>query len=151
MFRDGDGVFRGEADGMEIESDVGIGLAEARGGGLKLWFSDGGVAVEELALEVGEIDRIRIHQPEAAAPCGGEVKGGGGVEPAGADEQDGCVFQPQLTGLADLRDVEVAGVAGFFPRCEHSPSVNPRPPDLELQIWGRLAASGLLPGILVSN
>lgn len=52
VFRDPDGVFRGEADGVEVEGDVGVCLAEAGGGGFELGFPDGGVAVEELALEV---------------------------------------------------------------------------------------------------
>ena len=66
VFRDRDGVFRGKADGVEIEGDVGVGFAEAGGGGFEFGFPDGGVGVEELALEVGEIDGVRIDEAEAS-------------------------------------------------------------------------------------
>jgi hypothetical protein len=89
---------------VKIEGDVGVGFAEAGGGGLELGHSDGGIGVEELALEIGEIDRIGIDKAEAADPCRSKVEGGGRAEAAGADEEDGCAFQPQLSGLADLRD-----------------------------------------------
>ena len=52
VFGDLDGVFRSEADGMEFEGDVGVGLVEAGGGGIEFRLSDGGIRVEELALEI---------------------------------------------------------------------------------------------------
>ncbi len=87
---------------------------------------DGGVAVEKLALEVGEIDGIGIDQAEAADARRGEVEGGGRAQAAGADEEDGGVLQAELSGLANSRDEDVAGVAGFFFRAEHRGRITSR-------------------------
>ena len=46
VLRNREGVIRGEADGMEVESDVGVGLAEAGFGGLEFCFSYRGVGMK---------------------------------------------------------------------------------------------------------
>ncbi len=120
ILRDADGVFRSETDGVEIKGDVGIGFPQTRGCGFRFRHADGDVGVQKLALEVGGIDRIGIEHTQPPDTGGGEVKRGGRAESAHADQQDGGVFQAQLPSLADLRDQEVAGVAGFLFGAEHA-------------------------------
>ena len=47
--------------------------------------SDG--AVQDLALEVGEVDPVAVDDAERADPRGREIERGRAAEPAGADEQ----------------------------------------------------------------
>jgi hypothetical protein len=43
--------------------------------------------VEDLALQVGEVDLVGVGEGEAADARGGEVKGGGAAQAAGADDE----------------------------------------------------------------
>ena len=72
--------------------------------------------MEDLALEIGGVHHIGIDQAEPADSGGGQIERGGRAERAGADEQDGRVFQPQLPGLAHGGNEQVARVAEQFRR-----------------------------------
>jgi hypothetical protein len=105
---------------MEIERDAGVRLPQTRSGGFRFRFSDCGIRVKELALEIRGIDVVGIEETQPPDARGSEVKRGGRAESAGSDEEDGSIFQAQLPGLADLRNQEVAGVAGFLFGAEHA-------------------------------
>jgi hypothetical protein len=49
--------------------------------------ADGLGAIQDLALQVGEVDLVAVGQRELADAGGGEVEGGGAAEAAGADDQ----------------------------------------------------------------
>lgn len=70
--------------------------------------------MKDLALKIRGIYHVRIHQAEAADTCGGEIHGGRRTKRAGADEQDGGLFQAQLPRLADGGDEQVARVSQDF-------------------------------------
>ena len=63
-------------------------------GRLRLGPAHVGVRVEDLALEIGIIHRVKIHDAEFADAGRGEVHGDGRAEPARADAQDagGVIF-----------------------------------------------------------
>jgi hypothetical protein len=68
-------------------------------------------AVEDLALQVGEVDLVRIGEGEPADAARREVQGRRAAEAAGADDQRGCSAQPLLALDPDLGKEDVAAVA----------------------------------------
>src|SRR5690606_33927047 len=91
--------------------DVGVDLAEARGGAFQLRFADPGLAVEDLPLEVRAVHDVRVDQSDPSHARGGEVERGGRSEPAGADAQDGGGSEAQLPRGPHAGDGKVARVA----------------------------------------
>src|SRR5262249_17010869 len=75
----------------------------------------GGV-VQDLALEVGVIDRVEIDEADAADTRRGEVKPERRAEPAGADEQHARRLQALLPLDSDLRHDQVTRIALNFLR-----------------------------------
>ena len=74
--------------------------------------------VDDLALEVGLVHDVVVHDAERAHSRGGQVERRGRAEPAGADQEDPRAEEPQLSFLADLGDQEVAAVAAALRRVE---------------------------------
>jgi len=70
--------------------------------------------VEDLALEIGEIDGIAIHQPHASDARGGEVKGDGRAEAAGADAEHAGSLEPFLSFERHFGHDEMARIARDF-------------------------------------
>jgi hypothetical protein len=68
-------------------------------------------AMQDLALQVGQVDRIAIGQHQRADAGGGEVVAGGRTEAAGADHQGARIDDVFLAFDADLRQQDVAAVA----------------------------------------
>ncbi len=68
--------------------------------------------MHDLALEVRLVDDVGVDDPERADSGRGEVERRRRAEAAGADEQDARVEEALLPVLADLRDEQVAAVAG---------------------------------------
>ncbi len=93
-----------------------IHLPQPCGRALEFGFPDPRLAVEDLALEIRGIHHIRIDQAEAADPGGGKIERGRRSQRAGADEQDGRVFQLQLSARPDGGDEDVAGITEQFRR-----------------------------------
>ncbi len=69
-------------------------------------------AVERLAVEVRLLDPVAIHQCDGADPGTGEIVQDRHAKPSRADDQDPGRAQPVLTGGADLRQRDLAGIAG---------------------------------------
>jgi hypothetical protein len=67
--------------------------------------------VQDLALKVGDIHLVEVHDAEFPDAGGGQVHRDGGAESAGADHQDRTVEELPLTLAADVRQDDVAGVA----------------------------------------
>src|SRR4029453_348578 len=104
--------------------------------GLGLAVSELGGRVEDLTLEVGSVDAVVVHDPNASdagrgeiegsgravaahthnAPAagGGEIEGRGRAEAAGTDQEDAGLQQLLLPLEADLGDQQVAAVARDF-------------------------------------
>ena len=68
-------------------------------------------AIEDLPLEVGEVDLVRIGDGQLAEAAGRQVERGRAAEPACADDQRVCRAQPLLPFDPDLGKKDVAAVA----------------------------------------
>jgi len=68
-------------------------------------------AIQDLALQVGEIDLVGVGQRQPADARRGEIEGRRAAEAAGADDQRGCRAQPFLPLDADLGEQDVPAVA----------------------------------------
>ena len=99
---------------MQDNFDAGIDALEGVTSGLALVAADVLGAVDDLALEIGEIDGIEIDETEASNARGGEIHGDGGAESAGADAEDAGGFDALLAGEADFRENQVPRVAADF-------------------------------------
>ena len=70
--------------------------------------------VDHLALEVGEVDHVEIHEPDLADASRGQVEAERSAEAAGAHQQHLGGFQFLLPLDADLGNDQVAAVAQDF-------------------------------------
>jgi hypothetical protein len=66
--------------------------------------------VDDLPLQVGELHRVGIGDADGADPRRGQVKGGRGTAPAGADDQDPAVQKPPLPFSPNLQEEDMAGL-----------------------------------------
>ncbi len=81
-------------------------------GGVHLELADGGLRVDDLALQVRLVDDVEVHEADGADAGGGEVERERRAEAAGADAEDLRGLELLLALHADLGQDEVAGVAG---------------------------------------
>ncbi len=81
------------------------------GGGCRLRAAHVGVAVDDLALEVGPVHHIVVNHAEGPDPGRGEVEQGGRAEPPRADDEHSGGPDPPLADGPDLGEQDVAGVA----------------------------------------
>ena len=58
--------------------------------------------MDDLALQVGEIDRVVVDHAQGADAGGGEILQQGRAKPAGAEHQHARGDQPRLADAADL-------------------------------------------------
>jgi hypothetical protein len=91
--------------------DLGINVVQrlARSGDFRA--ADGGLAIEDLPLQVGEVDLVAVDEGEVADAGGREVERRGAAEAAGADDQGRGGAQPLLPLDTELGKEDVAGVA----------------------------------------
>lgn len=111
---DVEGVGGGDPLGVLDDADQRIRLAQARGGGGDLGLAEGGVVVEELALEIVRFDAVEVGDAERADAGGGEVKRGGAAESARADDEHARGGELLLSSEADLGKQQVPTVAREF-------------------------------------
>src|SRR6185312_15168545 len=90
--------------------DLGDGVA----GRLRLGPADIGLAVDDLALQVGLVDHVELDDAEGADPGGSQVHQGGRAETAGAHAQNLGVLQPLLAGHRHVRDDQVPAVPAYL-------------------------------------
>ena len=96
---------------VQDDLDERVDLLDRLLGRLGLRLPDVGLAVDDLALQVGLVDDVEVDDAEGADAGGGEVEQRGRAEPAGADDEHLGVLQPLLPGHADVGDDQVPGVA----------------------------------------
>src|SRR6266571_7060419 len=91
--------------------DRGVDRAEVLDGRGDLRAADIGRRVEDLALQVGHVDPVEVHDAELADAGGRQIHRGRGAESAGADHQRRAIEQLPLTFAADVRQADMARVA----------------------------------------
>ena len=95
-------------------STLGLSAVHLLGGGIDLVAAHVLGEVNHLALQVGEIDHVEIHQADAADAGGGQIQAERRAEPAGAHQQHLGGLQLQLAFHPHLGDDQVARVAEDF-------------------------------------
>ena len=100
-----------EADRVRHHVHVGVERLDRLLGRLHLRNADALVVVDHLALQVGQVDLVVVDDAERADARRGQIQGGRGAEPAGADQQHLGLEQLLLPLEADLRNQQVARVA----------------------------------------
>ena len=96
---------------MLDDLDVRVDLGDRFGCRLDLGPIDVGLAVDDLALQIGLVDDVIIDDSERADTGRGEVEQRGTAEPAGADDEHLGVLESLLTDHPDVGNDEVAAVA----------------------------------------
>ena len=81
---------------VEVHLDVGIDFLDAVAGAVELFATDIFGPMQNLALEVGIIHHVKIHQPECADAGGGKVEADRRSQSACADAKHFCGFQALL-------------------------------------------------------
>ncbi len=72
------------------------------------------LAEEDLSLEVGDLDRVRIHQAESADPCRRQIQGDRRAQASGPDAEHARRLQLALALDPEFGDRQVPRVAGKF-------------------------------------
>ena len=83
---------------MRDDLNLGVELDEPLLGGLQLRAADVGSAVEDLALDVGEVDDVEVDDADPPHTGSSEIERQGRAEPAGADAEDLGALQALLPG-----------------------------------------------------
>ena len=104
-------VFRRDAFEMGDQGDVRVNGGQGRLGTFHLGCADRRRLMDDLALQVGQVDRIVVDHADGADPGGGQVQQHGRSKPPGADDQNPARQQLGLADAADLFQQDVPGVA----------------------------------------
>ena len=96
---------------MGLDLHLGVDGGERGARALDLGHADAVRGVDDLALQVGEIDRVVVDDADAPDARGGEVHQHGRAEPARADHQHARGQQLLLALAAELGQDDVARVA----------------------------------------
>lgn len=99
---------------MEVHRDVRIDLEDRVPRALCLRTPDVGLAVDDLALQIGLVDDVEFDDADGADTRRGQIQQRGRAESAGADHEHLRVLQALLTVHPDVRDDQVAAVAGHL-------------------------------------
>ena len=105
------GVGRGQRLLDRLDGDGGVEVGQPVRCPLQLRLSHLRGAVQYLALQVGLVDLVELHDADAADAGRGQVQRQRRAEPAGADQQRGAGLEPLLSRDAHVRDQDVAAVA----------------------------------------
>ena len=90
--------------------DIGIRGAQRASGGEGFLRPDGVGAVEDLALQVGEVDFVGVRDGQARDAGGSEIERRRAAEAAGTDDENSGGTQPLLPLDADLVEEDVPGI-----------------------------------------
>ena len=96
---------------MKHDVDERVDLAHAVSGGLGLGAADVGLAVDDLALQVGLIDGVVVDDPEGPDPRRSQVHQCWGAQSACADAEHPSALESLLPGHRHVGDDQVAAVA----------------------------------------
>ena len=97
-----------------------IEAADRGGRALDLGLADLGRAVDHLALQVRQRDRVVVDDAERADTGRGQIEQRRRAQPAGADHQHARALERGLSGPADLAQHDVAGIAFKLLGTEHA-------------------------------
>ena len=70
---------------MLVDADEGVDLVHAVGGGIEFLATDVAGAMDDLALQVGEVHHVEIHQADAADAGSREIEAQRRAEPTCSD------------------------------------------------------------------
>jgi hypothetical protein len=104
---------------MGLDHDMRIETADGGRRALHLGLADLGRAVDHLALQVRQRDRVIVDHPERADAGRGQIEQRRGTQPARADHQHARTLEGLLPRPADLAQDDVAGVAFELLGAEH--------------------------------
>jgi hypothetical protein len=133
-------VLDGESFRMERDLEPRIYFRQSFGGGNGLRQPQGIKAVQDLAVEIAEVDFIRIGDAHEADPGRRQIQRRRRPEATRAQDQDLGRLQLELTGFAHAGQTHLPGIEfpfmrakAFFRRhpsmqCKPCPAVKPRPP-----------------------
>ena len=103
-------VLRREPRLVGLHVHVGIEIGEASLGRLELRRAEGGGAVDDLPLEVGEVHHVEVDDPDGADARRGEIERQRRAQSAGADGEHARGLELALSLHADLGQQEVPRV-----------------------------------------
>lgn len=119
-----EGVPAVEAGGVNLHVDVGIQRFQRGFGGPGLGFSHAVGAVEDLAMQVGDVECVKFHEAQASHAGGGEVEEGGGAQSSGSHAQDAGGSEFLLSVPPQLRENDLPRVAlDFFEAQAHQAAI----------------------------
>ena len=95
---------------MQTHIDQRVDLPDTVARRLRLGTADVGLAVDDLALQVGLIDGVVVDDPEGPDTGRREVHEGRRTEATGADAEHTRCLQPLLSSHGDVRDDQVPAV-----------------------------------------
>ena len=96
---------------VRLDDHVGVEEAQLRGGALRLGHAEVRREVQQLAVQVRELDRVVVDEPDPPGPGAGEVERDRRPERARPDHQHARLRHRELRGGAPLRQHELARVA----------------------------------------
>ena len=114
VFEQIEGVGAGQLCFERLDLDIRIEVRKARPGGLALGLAHIAAAKGDLALEICEVDDIKVNQAKLTDTRGRKIQAKRRAKSARADEQDFGVFQLELPLHADFRHDKVAAVSQNF-------------------------------------
>jgi len=94
-----------------VDLDMGVELFQCESGRIDLVHAYALFGMQNLALQIGQIDLVMIHQGDAANTCRGQIKRSGGAKSAGTDDQRSGSEQPALPFYAYLVEQDMARIA----------------------------------------
>src|ERR1700691_1807011 len=103
---------------MLIDPHKRIDLVHTVGGGIELLAPDVAGAMDDLALQVGEVHYVEIDQPDASDTGGGQIQTQRRAKPAGSHQKNFGGLQLELTFGADFGHDQVPAVAQDLVLCE---------------------------------
>jgi hypothetical protein len=117
----------GQSLGERDDPAFGVDVAQRALAGCGLFHADRIGAMQDLALQVGQVHRVAIGQHQGADPGRGQIEGRRRTQTAGADHQRSRIDDVLLAFDADLRQQDVAAVAQQL-LVGHCWTPTPRPP-----------------------
>ena len=91
--------------------DAGVGLSQRLAPRFGLEPANAVVAVQDLALQIGQIDRVAVSKQDASDACTGQIKRCRRPQPSGTHHQRARGQQPLLRLDADVVEQDVPAVA----------------------------------------
>ncbi len=99
---------------MRDDFHVRVERAQPRGRGREFGRADVRCAVQNLALQIRDVDRVEVHEPDRADARGGEIERRRRPEAARADDEHAPLAEALLPHFAELRKNQVAVVPPPF-------------------------------------